>query len=283
MDNNNIFDKITGNNNYTLETETLNIKDNAIMMKDSSFQITNISSIERNEFKNPITLKDIIILLIFIVISRFLPIVGLLGLSIYGFFIYQSYQKHLKRKYFISFNLNSNRYYTLFFNDRAFRDEVYNITIKSFNNQHQNISIDIKNQKIENQTVYEKEVLQTNILGNDNVVGNEFGENNVIAIKGDATQGTTVIKDSVVENIDFETLPWSDMKHDLELILSENTDTLSDDLKATFEKLLESSTKHQQEDFKQTVKENKNLLSKPFVQNLLSGTLANIISSILTQ
>lgn len=139
-----------------------------------------------------------------------------------------------------------------------------------------------KIKKIDTQNTYEKDVIQNNVLGNDNIIGNEFGQNNVISVKGDAMKGTNIIKESTVTEKVVSPLPWSDIITELEDLLANNTEKVTGELKTTLEKLLKDSHSNNEEKFNETVIKHKKLLSNSLLQNILSGTLANIISTILT-
>lgn len=142
----NIFDLLKQTNN-TLETNSLTVKNNTLITENTNLQITNISMVEKGNLKNPITITDIVILLILLIIGFSFPPIGFPLLAIYAFFIYQRYNQHLKTKYFIVFSLNSGKDYYLYFEEANFRDKVVEVITKSFGTQGQSIYVDIKNQK----------------------------------------------------------------------------------------------------------------------------------------
>ena len=63
-------------NGYTIETDGLTIKNNAIITRNNSIQITNLSMLSKNEFKSPVTLLDIISLIVLFIIGLIPPFLG---------------------------------------------------------------------------------------------------------------------------------------------------------------------------------------------------------------
>ena len=58
---------------YTIETDGLTIKNNAIITRNNSIQISNLSMLSKSEFKSPVTLRDIFILIILFMIGLIPP------------------------------------------------------------------------------------------------------------------------------------------------------------------------------------------------------------------
>ena len=263
-------------NGYTIETDGLTIKNNAIITRNNSIQITNLSMLSKNEFKSPVTLLDIIILIVLFIIGLIPPFLGLVFFGLYAWYVYNKHQNHLKSKYYIVFNLGSSRNYLLYFEDAKFRDTVFNIITESFGNKAENIYIDSKN-------IYEKEVSQTNVSGNDNVIGNNFGSENNVAIKGDNNVNSSIIKDSKIgkssidANISF---PWPELSQQLQQIIS-NSSVLSEQTVEILKKLLDAVNKNNETEFTVIVKENATFFNQQFIKDIVSGTLGNIISSLL--
>lgn len=232
---------------YTIETDGLTIKNNAIITRNNSIQISNLSMLSKSEFKSPVTLRDIFILIILFMIGLIPPFLGLILFGLYAWYVYNKHQNHLKSKYYIVFNLGSSQNYLLYFEDAKFRDTVFNIITESFGNKAENIYIDIKNQNIENydsKNIYEKEVSQTTVSGNDNVVGNDFGSGNNVTLNGDNNVNSNIVTDSILEksnmNVEF---PWSELSKQLQQIvnnasvLSEQSIEILKDLLAATEKI----------------------------------------------
>ncbi|MDO4205275.1 MAG: hypothetical protein Q4D01_02090, partial [Streptococcus gallolyticus] len=59
-----VFEKLTNADTATLKTDNLSIEKNVISTKNERIQIHNISMIGRGESSSPITLLDIIVLVI---------------------------------------------------------------------------------------------------------------------------------------------------------------------------------------------------------------------------
>lgn len=270
---------------YTIETDGLTIKNNAIITRNNSIQISNLSMLSKSEFKSPVTLRDIFILIILFMIGLIPPFLGLILFGLYAWYVYNKHQNHLKSKYYIVFNLGSSQNYLLYFEDAKFRDTVFNIITESFSNKAENIYIDIKNQNIENydsKNIYEKEVSQTTVSGNDNVVGNDFGSGNNVTLNGDNNVNSNIVTDSILEksnmNVEF---PWSELSKQLQQIVN-NASVLSEQSIEILKDLLAATDKNSESEFTVIVKENASFFNQQFIKDIISGTLGGVISSLLS-
>lgn len=270
---------------YTIETDGLTIKNNAIITRNNSIQISNLSMLSKSEFKSPVTLRDIFILIILFMIGLIPPFLGLILFGLYAWYVYNKHQNHLKSKYYIVFNLGSSQNYLLYFEDAKFRDTVFNIITESFGNKAENIYIDIKNQNIENydsKNIYEKEVSQTTVSGNDNVVGNDFGSGNHVTFNGDNNVNSNIVTDSILEkynmNVEF---PWSELSKQLQQIVN-NASVLSEQSIEILKDLLAATDKNSESEFTVIVKENASFFNQQFIKDIISGTLGGVISSLLS-
>ena len=269
---------------YTIETDGLTIKNNAIITRNNSIQISNLSMLSKSEFKSPVTLRDIFILIILFMIGLIPPFLGLILFGLYAWYVYNKHQNHLKSKYYIVFNLGSSQNYLLYFEDAKFRDAVFNVITESFGNKAKNIYIDIKNQNIENydsKNIYEKEVSQTTVSGNDNVVGNNFGLGNNVTLNGDNNVNSNIVTDSILEksnmNVEF---PWSELSKQLQQIVN-NASVLSEQSVEILKDLLAATEKNSESEFTVIVKENASFFNQQFIKDIISGTLGGVISSLL--
>ena len=270
---------------YTIETDGLTIKNNAIITRNNSIQISNLSMLSKSEFKSPVTLRDIFILIILFMIGLIPPFLGLILFGLYAWYVYNKHQNHLKSKYYIVFNLGSSQNYLLYFEDAKFRDAVFNVITESFGNKAENIYIDIKNQNIENydsKNIYEKEVSQTTVSGNDNVVGNNFGSGNNVTLNGDNNVNSNIVTDSILEksnmNVEF---PWSELSKQLQQIVN-NASVLSEQSIEILRDLLAATDKNSESEFTVIVKENASFFNQQFIKDIISGTLGGVISSLLS-
>ncbi|MGQ7334085.1 hypothetical protein ACTGXQ_11835 [Streptococcus suis] len=277
-------------NNNTLKTDSLEINNNILAMRNNTIQINNISMMSNSELKFQVTIREIVAILFFfsLLFIDFIPkIIPMIVLAVLGYNIYQRYQKHLKDKYFIEFNLGSSKNYYLFFEDKNFRDEVSDVIKKSFNLKGQTTYIDIKNQNINSgsgtqEVIEDKTVHETNIAGNDNVVGTNFGQGNTISIKGDAVSNSNITENAKISNSNLETnksLPWEAVTADLNRLINEKA--FSDELRNVFSELLDASKEKNFDNFNSVVKENEKWFDNSFVKDVMSSTLSNIISGIL--
>ncbi|HEL1541528.1 TPA: hypothetical protein U2D46_001174 [Streptococcus suis] len=277
-------------NNNTLKTDSLEINNNILAMRNNTIQINNISMMSNSELKFQVTIREIVAILFFfsLLFIDFIPkIIPMIVLAVLGYNIYQRYQKHLKDKYFIEFNLGSSKNYYLFFEDKNFRDEVSDVIKKSFNLKGQTTYIDIKNQNINSgsgtqEVIEDKTVHETNIAGNDNIVGTNFGQGNTISIKGDAVSNSNITENAKISNSNLETnksLPWEAVTADLNRLINEKA--FSDELRNVFSELLDASKEKNFDNFNSVVKENEKWFDNSFVKDVMSATLSNIISGIL--
>ncbi|MDW8706020.1 hypothetical protein Q7W18_06580 [Streptococcus suis] len=277
-------------NNNTLKTDSLEINNNILAMRNNTIQINNISMMSNSELKFQVTIREIVAILFFfsLLFIDFIPkIIPMIVLAVLGYNIYQRYQKHLKDKYFIEFNLGSSKNYYLFFEDKNFRDEVSDVIKKSFNLKGQTTYIDIKNQNINSgsgtqEVIEDKTVHETNIAGNDNIVGTNFGQGNTISIKGDAVSNSNITENAKISNSNLETnksLPWEAVTADLNRLINEKA--FSDELRNVFSELLDASKEKNFDNFNSVVKENEKWFGNSFVKDVMSSTLSNIISGIL--
>ncbi|HEP1785178.1 TPA: hypothetical protein ACU0L0_000931 [Streptococcus suis] len=277
-------------NNNTLKTDSLEINNNILAMRNNTIQINNISMMSNSELKFQVTIREIVAILFFfsLLFIDFIPkIIPMIVLAVLGYNIYQRYQKHLKDKYFIEFNLGSSKNYYLFFEDKNFRDEVSDVIKKSFNLKGQTTYIDIKNQNINSgsgtqEVIEDKTVHETNIAGNDNIVGTNFGQENTISIKGDAVSNSNITENAKISNSNLETnksLPWEAVTADLNRLINEKA--FSDELRNVFSELLDASKEKNFDNFNSVVKENEKWFDNSFVKDVMSATLSNIISGIL--
>ncbi|HFI0122691.1 TPA: hypothetical protein ACGOTU_001489 [Streptococcus suis] len=277
-------------NNNTLKTDSLEINNNILAMRNNTIQINNISMMSNSELKFQVTIREIVAILFFfsLLFIDFIPkIIPMIVFAVLGYNIYQRYQKHLKDKYFIEFNLGSSKNYYLFFEDKNFRDEVSDVIKKSFNLKGQTTYIDIKNQNINSgsgtqEVIEDKTVHETNIAGNDNIVGTNFGQGNTISIKGDAVSNSNITENAKISNSNLETnksLPWEAVTADLNRLINEKA--FSDELRNVFSELLDASKEKNFDNFNSVVKENEKWFDNSFVKDVMSSTLSNIISGIL--
>ncbi|HEM4292804.1 TPA: hypothetical protein U1X32_000212 [Streptococcus suis] len=277
-------------NNNTLKTDSLEINNNILAMTNNTIQINNISMMSNSELKFQVTIREIVAILFFfsLLFIDFIPkIIPMIVLAVLGYNIYQRYQKHLKDKYFIEFNLGSSKNYYLFFEDKNFRDEVSDVIKKSFNLKGQTTYIDIKNQNINSgsgtqEVIEDKTVHETNIAGNDNIVGTNFGQGNTISIKGDAVSNSNITENAKISNSNLETnksLPWEAVTADLNRLINEKA--FSDELRNVFSELLDASKEKNFDNFNSVVKENEKWFDNSFVKDVMLSTLSNIISGIL--
>lgn len=275
-----ILKSVSREDSNTLETDTLAIKDNAIIVKNSSIQITSISMVSRSNFSSPITLLDYVILFVLFIIGLIPPFIGLIFLVGYAYLVYKKHKQHLNSKYYIIFNLGSSRDYFLYFKDSNFRDKVFDVITKSFNNKNQNIKIDIKNQNIKGDN-YESGSSRNDVSGSGNIVGTNIDNGSQVSLSGDISNGSTIIKDSNINNADIHKsveIPWTDMVEQLNLIINTQLSTAD---KAIYSELLEISEAKDERKLKNFVNKMSSFFKNDYVQNTITGVLGNVISSIL--
>ena len=106
------------NENNTIETDTLSIKEHAIATQNDVIQIDNISMMTKATLAFRISLKEIAFAAIMLIMFPidFIPnIIPITFLALYIYIVYNRYEKYLKTKYYIEFNLGSSKNSYLFF------------------------------------------------------------------------------------------------------------------------------------------------------------------------
>ena len=282
-----VFEKLTNADTATLKTDNLSIEKNVISTKNERIQIHNISMIGRGEFSSPITLLDIIVLVISaLLILTPLVVIGLPVLIIYGFMTYQKYEKHKATKYFIIFNLGSSQNYHLFFKNESFRDEVFQIVTKYFDNSiTKSISVNLKEEVILEQNIFNDKSSQTKVTQDYSQTVNASG-NAAASINGNATTtGDTTISNSNIAknnsqiNGSENDMPWETINNDIQKVI--NDGMLADNVLEVFKELLKASEEKNKANFEDIIKKNENIFNKSFVRDVFSGTTVSIIASLI--
>lgn len=282
---NELLKKINNSDDTTLKTDSLMIKNNAFIMENTSIQINNVSMISRNNFDSPITLQQIFILLATVLVGFFFPLTFIATL-LFGSYLYYQHQEHRKTKYFMTFNLGSNTNYYLYFDDKNFRDKVYQTITDAFIQNKNNIFIDLKNQNIQNQTVFEKGSTQNNINGEKNVVGNNI-DNSLISTSGDVISDSNIIKDSQnstqsIVDISKKDILWDKITEELNQVIGSQKHILSQETLEALEQLAKASQNEDKSSFLKTITNNKNIFDNKIVQDIFSNSLSGIIVAALS-
>lgn len=286
-----VFEKLTNADSTTLKTDNLSIEKNVISTKDERIQIHNISMIARSELSIPITIRDICILTITF-ICIFIPysiirIVGMGAFILYGYFVIQKYQDYIDSKYFITFNLGSSKNYRLFFKNEGFRDEVFQIVTKYFDNSiNRPLSINLKNEKvIREQNIFNDKSSQTKVTQDYSQTVNASG-NAAASINGNATTaGDTTISNSNIAKNNSQIhgsendMPWETINNDIQKVI--NDGMLADNALEVFKELLKASEEKNKANFEDIIKKNENIFNKSFVRDVFSGTTVSIIASLI--
>ena len=148
-----LFNDLFNNETNTIETDTLSIKEHAISTQDDVIQIDNISMMTKATLRFKISWKEIIFIIIMLILIlfpiEFIPnVIPIILLVLYGYVAYRRYEKYLKTRYYIEFNLGSSKNSYLFFEQEEFRNKVYDLIKKSFGDENQVTGVDIKHQQI---------------------------------------------------------------------------------------------------------------------------------------
>lgn len=265
-----------------IETDDLIIKDNILQARNECLQIHNISMLSKSELKAPISSKNFLILAI-LFITIFIPpltLAGILFFTLYAINIYFNFKKHLNRKYFIIFNLGSSQNYYLFFKSSLFRDQVFKVVSDSFSHSaNTNIIIDFKTETIENHTIFESGSTQNHVSGDNNIVG----DNNTTTYNGDITSHSNIVTDSDNTNASMNnnTLPWDTLTTELQIIISENQQLLSNQVLDVFNQLLKAVKEQNTDKLNTITSENKSLFDTSLIKDIITGTASGVLASIL--
>ncbi|HEO6938043.1 TPA: hypothetical protein VBC79_001013, partial [Streptococcus agalactiae] len=119
------------------------------------------------------------------------------------------------------------------------------------------------------------------VSGSGNIVGTNIDNGSQVSLSGDISNGSTIIKDSNINNADIHKsveIPWTDMVEQLNLIINTQLSTAD---KAIYSELLEISEAEDERKLKNFVNKMSSFFKNDYVQNTITGVLGNVISSIL--
>ncbi|RCW16217.1 hypothetical protein CAC02_09705 [Streptococcus gallolyticus] len=164
---------------------------------------------------------------------------------LYGYFVIQKYQDYIDSKYFITFNLGSSKNYRLFFKNESFRDEVFQIVTKYFDNSiNRPLSINLKNEKvIQKQNIFNDKSSQTKVTQDYSQTVNA-SSNAAASINGNTTAGDTISNSNVAKNNSQingseNDMPWETINNDIQKVI--NDGMLADNVLEVFNELLKAS------------------------------------------
>ncbi|HEO7213263.1 TPA: hypothetical protein VBE36_002017, partial [Streptococcus agalactiae] len=122
---------------------------------------------------------------------------------------------------------------------------------------------------------------RNDVSGSGNIVGTNIDNGSQVSLSGDISNGSTIIKDSNINNADIHKsveIPWTDMVEQLNLIINTQLSTAD---KAIYSELLEISEAEDERKLKNFVNKMSSFFKNDYVQNTITGVLGNVISSIL--
>ncbi|HEN2233006.1 TPA: hypothetical protein U4Q49_000341, partial [Streptococcus agalactiae] len=128
---------------------------------------------------------------------------------------------------------------------------------------------------------YESGSSRNDVSGSGNIVGTNIDNGSQVSLSGDISNGSTIIKDSNINNADIHKsveIPWTDMVEQLNLIINTQLSTAD---KAIYSELLEISEAEDERKLKNFVNKMSSFFKNDYVQNTITGVLGNVISSIL--
>ncbi|MBF0819788.1 hypothetical protein [Streptococcus acidominimus] len=150
---------------------------------------------------------------------------------------------------------------------------------KSFNNSHNaNIVIDLKTETIENQTIFESGSTQNHVSGDNNIVG----DSNTTTYNGNITSHSNIINNSDNGSIDNNVvLPWDTITTELQTIISENQQLLSNQVLDVFNQLLKAVKGQNADKFNTIASENNSLFNTSLIKDIITGAVSGVLASIL--
>ena len=135
--------------NDEIVTNQIVIKGNVLRLNQISIQLSNISRIYIGNNQLSFPMPMVVVFVISLLLLGFQPLLGLIGLAISGWYLYNIYQKYAKKKQYLSLALNSGQYYYIHFRDSEFLDEV-RLALENAFNKNTYATINIAENKIIN-------------------------------------------------------------------------------------------------------------------------------------
>lgn len=274
-------------------TESFTIKDNILKFNDITLNLSNIALLYAGKKKFKVPFIAIFIFLIsFFILFEFL-MVGLIGCGLSGMYIWLMYQSYSSNRQYLNFQMNSGKYYRIYFSDKPFLEEAKSVVENAFNNKHMESTVNIKEQKIiygndyqvsGNNNVFDATIQENSNVNSHNAKSfnkhNEDNSVNIRDIKGTSIQGANFGNNN---HLNTSNIPpnfnWEEIISDLEKVIS--SIKIESDVKKASIEALAASKKEDISLFESIIKKyNKEFLSDLF-QNTASGLLVQIVSKIL--
>ncbi|MBU4642333.1 hypothetical protein [Bacillus toyonensis] len=292
MENN--FKTLLTSDDNEIVTESFTIKDNILKLNDITLHLSNIATLYAGKKKFKVPFIAIFIFLIsFFILFEFL-IVGLIGCGLSGVYIWLIYQSYSSNKQYLNFQMNSGKYYRIYFSDKAFLEKAKSIVEKAFNNKNMEYTVNIKEQKIIHGNDYKvsgnNNVFDATIQENSNVNShnadsfNIYDEDNSVKIRnikdtsinGAIFGNNNNLNASTHSNSNFN---WKEIVSDLEQVIS--SIKIDSDVKKASIEALTASKKEDMVLFESTIKKYAKEFLSDLFQNTARGLLLQVVSKIL--
>ncbi|WP_088825546.1 hypothetical protein [Listeria goaensis] len=258
-------------------TEEMLIKENLLRFTDISIQLSNISYLFSGKKKFKIPIVMIIFILISLILLFTVPIVGVILTGISAFYVWTIYNNYTSSKQYLTLYLNSGQVYQIHFNSREFLEQVRDAVEFAFNNNNAYYDINIEKQTIENGDKYSITSKHANINSHNK---NSFNDSsvNVKDTHGSTIQGAISGNDNKTSNtINKETsYNWKEIQAELKKVI-EAIKIDSEVKKASLE-ALKAANQQNEKEFVAVVKNNKTVFLSELFQNIVSQSLAQVIT-----
>lgn len=282
------------NNESEIITEDFVIKDNLLKFDDFTLQLSNISRLYAGEKKLKIPGILIIIFIISIWIFSMQTVLGLIGMGLSGFGIFNIYQTHMNNKLYLEFTLNSGTVYFIHFNDKEFLDEARAAIEVAFNTKQVFSKINIAEQKIINGDHHIVQGDNTNInsgIQKDTLINSHNSDSfnttddhssvTVGDIQNSSIHSSSFgSKNTIQTETDIESsYDWVAIEAALQAVVA--SIKIDSPVKTASVEALTAVQQRNENQFETTIKNNRTEFLSDLFQNTASGILSQVVCTIL--
>lgn len=291
---NNSLTKFLDYDESEIITDNLVIKDNLLKFDNFTLQLSNVSHLYAG--KRILRMPNALIIIFFISLLLVFvqPIVGLIGMALSGYWIFRIYQNYSNSKLYLKFNLNSGASYFFNFKEQEFLDEVRAIIEAAFNNKHISSTINVSEQKIINGDHHIIQGDNANVnsgIQKDTVINSHnsdsfnstddhssvtVGDINNSAIHSSSFGNDNTIKTkSKIEG----SYDWVAIEAALQAVVT--SIKIDSPVKVASNEALVAAQQRNENQFEETIRNNKTEFLSDLFQNTASGILSQVVCKIL--
>lgn len=273
-------------------TDTFVIKDNVLKFDDVTLQLSNISRIYAGKKTLKIPMPAIVVFIISLLLIFMQPLIGIIGCVLSGWYIFSIYQAYLSGRIYLSFLLNSGTYYSIFFKDSDFLEDVRAKVEMAFNKQNVDYTVNVAEQKIIQGDHHEFKGDHNNLnwgVQKDMNVNSHNADSfnhtddhssiNVGDIKNSSIHSSTIGNKNNVSQDSEGNYDWQSIELALKTVIS--SIKIDSPVKAVSQEALTAAEKQDKTLFESIIKKNKAEFLSDLFQNTASGILVQVIAAVL--